>query len=228
MKELRKIQARPDNAILMVIDIDNETNKVVGGTPDPNPELCTKEAIIPIVRCLIDSAHSVGIRVIYLQSVRNHREPMFTVFKSKPIRKIGTRSPQIVDELTPEPRDILIRKWDHDPWHETDLERVLDGLVPEPTECQALITGGAGAGCAFFGAMGFYVRNFPTVFILDAIYSRPTVAATFFSRTRYPTYPNIYLSRSDLIEFSKIPKPAAAPSPAGSATAKEALLPHNS
>ncbi|MGH7844537.1 MAG: isochorismatase family cysteine hydrolase [Candidatus Binatia bacterium] len=208
MKELRRIQADPEDSILVVIDMDNETSQTVGGLPEPNPELSTKRAIIPTVRRLIDRAHDVGVQVIYVQSVRNHREPQFTTFRHALTRKIGTQNSRIVDELTPEPRDIIVRKWNHDPWYQTDLERVLDGLVTEPTKCQALITGGAGSGCAFFGTKGFYIRNFQTVFVVDAVYGGPTVAARHFSRTSYPTFPNIFLSRSEMIEFSKTQKQA--------------------
>ena len=224
MRKLRRIQARPDNSILMVIDIDYETNETVGGLPEPNPEASTKPAIVPTVRRLIDSAHQAGVQVIYVQSVRNHREPQFTLFKHAATRKIGTRSSQIVEELTPEPRDIIVRKWNHDPWYQTDLERVLDGLVPEPTKCQVLITGGAGTGCAFFGTMGFYIRNFQTIFVTDAIYGRPIVASRHLSRTAYPTYPNIHLSRSDLIEFAHATERGKVDSRAAGIAAGETLL----
>ena len=210
MKELQRIQAHSDNSILMVIDIDNETNETVGGLPEPNAERSAKPAIIPKVRGLLDRAHDAGVQVIYVQSARTHLEPQFTVFEHAPTRKIGTRNSDIVDALTPMPRDIIVRKWNHDPWYQTDLERVLNGLVPDPTKCQALITGGAGTGCAFFGTKGFYIRNYQTVFVTDAVYGGPTLAATHFSRANYPMYPNISLTRSDLIEFSKVAEPVTA------------------
>ena len=201
MKELQRFQAWPDNSILMVIDIDNETGKGPEGPVGPIEHISTKEMIIPKVRKLIDQAHEVGVQVIYIQSVRTHLEPQFTVFDYHHMtRKIGT----------PESRDIVVRKWYHDPWFETDLERVLTGLIPDPTKCQALITGGAGTGCAFFGFNGFYVRNFQTVIVMDAVYGGPMIAAAHFSRTNYPTYPNVYLTKSELIEFSKNPELVAA------------------
>lgn len=211
MKDLLRVQAHPDNSILMVIDIDNEGEDPVSGLQEPIPEL-SKKASIPVVRSLIKGAHEAGVTVIYMQSVRHDLLPQIAVFGRERKRLIGTRSSEIVDELTPAARDIVVRKWDHDPWFETDLERVLDGLVPDPTKYQMLITGGGITGCAFFGAVGFYVRNFHTVVILDAVHSFPTVAANHWSRTSYPTYPNIYLTRSDLIEFSKLPEPAIASS----------------
>ncbi len=210
MKDLQRIRANADNSVLLVIDIDNETNETVGGLPEPNAERSSKPAIIPKVRGLLDKAHDAGVQVIYVQSVRTHLEPQFTVFEHAPTRKIGTRNSDIVDALTPAPRDIIVRKWNHDPWYQTDLERVMDGLVADPTKCQALITGGAGTGCAFFGVKGFYIRNYQTVFVTDAVYGGPTLASNHFSRTDYPTYPNISLSRSDMIEFSKAPEPTAA------------------
>ena len=211
MKELQRFQAWPDNSILMVIDIDNETGKGPEGPVGPIEHISTKEMIIPKVRKLIDQAHEVGVQVIYIQSVRTHLEPQFTVFDYHHMtRKIGTRASAIVDELTPESRDIVVRKWYHDPWFETDLERVLTGLVPDPTRCQALITGGAGTGCAFFGFNGFYVRNFQTVIVMDAVYGGPMIAAAHFSRTNYPTYPNVFLTKAELIEFSKSPEPVPA------------------
>ena len=213
MKDLRRIQVTPDNSILIVIDIQKQVSLGRGGIPEPNPELSTKTAIIPAVRRLMDMAHEAGVPVIHVQSVRNHREPEFTVYEmdlSYPVDllKIGTRHSEFFDEVAPEPQDFIVRKWCHDPWYETDLERILDGLVADPTKCQAIITGGAITGCAGFGTAGFYVRNYQAVVVLDAVYGGPTVAANYFSRTSYPTFPNVYLTRSDMIEFSRVPEMA--------------------
>ena len=210
MKELRKIGANRDNTVLVVIDMQKEMNSRGSDRSEPIPAhppgigKAQKRAAIPAVRSLMDRAHEAGVPVICVQSVRNHLEPEFTVYEYNPILKIGTQNSEFFDEVVPEPGDFTVRKWCHDPWFETDLERVLDGLVPDPTKCQVLITGGAGTGCAFFGTNGFYVRNYQTVFVLDGVYGGPTEAAANFSRTSYPTYPNIFLSRSDLIEFSKV------------------------
>ena len=212
MKELRRIQANPDNSILLVIDMqkekkpwkDKERGLYAGGY-DPNWELSTMEAIVPAVRPLVDRAHEV-----YVQSIRNHREPEFTVFEHHPMLRIGTWHSEFFDELMPEPRDFIVRKWRHDPWYETDLERILDGLVSDPTKCQAIITGGAITGCAGFGTAGFFIRNYQAVVVLDAVYGGPTAAANYFSRTSYPTFPNVYLTKSELIQFSRVAEPVAA------------------
>ena len=217
MKEPRKIQANPDNAILLVIDMqkekkpwkDKERGFYAGGY-DQNWDLSTMEAIVPAVRPLVDRAHEAGVPVIYVQSIRNHQEPEFRVFEHPLMLQIGTWHSEFFDELMPQPQDFIVRKWCHDPWYETDLERILDGLVSDPTKCQAIITGGAITGCAGFGTAGFYIRGYQAVVVLDAVYGGPTAAANYFSRTSYPTFPNVYLTQSELIKFSKVAEPVAA------------------
>ena len=209
MKPLQRIEANRENSILMVIDIENEFCRP-GGVLYTEEKLEEVSGLISATRRVIDEAKAVGVPIIYVQSVRTHLEPEFTVFEYRPLPlKFDTWHSQFVDELTPEPGAIVVRKWCHDPWYETDLERVLEGLVPDPTKCQALITGGAFIGCAFFGATGFYMRNYQTVLVLDAGYGNPMGAAEFFSRSQYPTYPNITLTRSNLIQFTKVEEPMA-------------------
>lgn len=209
MKPIEAIQATPATAILFIIDVEKEPS--FGGASTtlppaldtPGQPRATIRGIVPVIRGLLDTAHQSGVRVIYIQSVRNHCEHQFTVYSTTPRHlKIGTPASEFCDEIAPNGKDIVVRKWDHDPWFETDLERVLLGVVPDPTQCQALITGGSITGCAFHAALGFHARHYRPVIIMDAVYGSATAAGNYFSRTRYPTYPNVRLTRSDLIDFS--------------------------
>ncbi len=213
MKELRKIQANADNSILVVIDMQKgQVSKTYWSDVEPNPEKSTSTAIIPTVRRLVDQAHEARVPVISVYSVRNHRGPEYTLFQYTPGLGVGSQESEFFDELMPEPQDTIVRKWCYNPWHETDLERVVEELVPNPATCQVLITGGSISGCAFYGTLGFYVRGYQAVIVLDAVYGPPTVAGNYFSRTSYPTYPNIFLTRSDMVQFSKVPELASAAS----------------
>ena len=213
MKEPRKIQANADNSVLVVIDMQKgQKSKSYWSDVEPNPENSTSRVIIPTVRRLVDQAHEAGVPVIAVYSVRDHREPGYTLFQYTPGLAVGSQESEFFDELMPEPQDTIVRKWCYNPWHETDLERVVEELVPNPTKCQVLITGGSISGCAFYGTLGFYVRGYQTVIVLDAVYGPPTVAGNYFSRTAYPTYPNIFLTRSDMVQFSKVPELASAAS----------------
>lgn len=208
MKPLQQVQVHPANSLLVVIDIQKEQNMRGFPTKEPNAHLSTREAIVPVVRRLIEQARETGVRVLHVQSVRSHLEPEFTVFEYNPILKIGTEAAEFFDEVAPLPREVVVRKWCHDPWYETDLERLMQGLYPEPTRWQVLVTGGAAIGCALFGAMGFAIRGYRTFMVLDGLYGGPTMAAEYFSRTRYPTFPNVLLTRSQHIEFSSEEAPA--------------------
>ena len=211
MKELRSIQANADNSILVVIDMQKgQVSKTYWSDVEPNPEKSTSTAIIPTVRRLVDQAHEARVPVISVYSVRNHRGPEYTLFQYTPGLGVGNQESEFFDELMPEPQDTIVRKWCYNPWHETDLERVVEELVPNPAKCQVLITGGGAVGCAYFATMGFYVRNYQAVLVLDALYSGPMAAAEHLSRMSYPAYPNVFLSRSDLIEFSAVAEPAMA------------------
>jgi nicotinamidase-related amidase len=203
MKELTSVSVSQDDSVLIVIDFDNvpDLDPKARTIPEPNAEESTKARVLPVVRRLLDGAHDAGIPVIYLQSVRHRRQRQFTVFGSRSVRSFGTWNSEIVDQIAPESDDIVVRKWDHDPWFETDLEKLLAALAPDPTVCKVLVTGGGGAGCALFGALGFYARDFQTYYVMNALYGARTVAARLFSRTTYPTFPNVHLTAAELIEF---------------------------
>lgn len=159
--------------------------------------------IVPAIKGLLDKAHAAGVPVVFVQSIRNHTEPHYNLYGVTKVLKIGTPASEFFDEITPQhPRDIVVRKWDHDPWFETDLDRVLKGIVPDPLGCQVLVTGGSITGFALHGAMGFQLRNYPTFIVMDAVYGNPVKAGELFSRTRYPSFPNIQLTNAGMISFS--------------------------
>ena len=205
MKALQKFQINRENAILVIVDMENEFCK-------PGGKLYTKTSsrimpgIISAVSGLAERARESGIPVIYIQGVRTLQEPEFTVFGVAPHIKLGTRSVDIIEEIKPQKGDIVIQKFSHDPFYKPDLDRVLKKLVHDPTSCCALVTGGAINVCAYHAVMGFYLRNYWTVVPIDAVYyihdAGNQRALEQFSEEAYP---NVFLSRSDIIEFSQVP-----------------------
>ena len=118
---------------------------------------------------------------------------------------------EIVEELKPQERDIIVQKFSHDPFFRPDLDRVLDRLVPDPTRYYAIVTGGAVNVCAYHTVMGFHLRNYWTVVPVDSVYySSDADNQRALEQFSHPAYPNVFLSRSDLIEVSSVP--LAAPS----------------
>lgn len=205
MKSLQKIRIDRENALLMIVDAQNEFCKP-GGKRYGETSAKIMPRVIPAIQGLAKRAHSAGIPVVYIQSVRTHREPEFTVFRYEPILKIGTRAVEIVEELKPQAGDTVVQKFSHDPFYKTDLDDALQRLVPDPVRCYAIVTGGATNVCLYHAVMGLYLRNYWTVVLVDSVfYLNEDGNQRALEQFSLPAYPNIFLSRSDLIEVSQSP-----------------------
>lgn len=203
MKPLQNFHINRQNAILIIVDVQNEFAKP-GGKLGSDVSARIMPGVISAIQGLAEQARTAGIPIIYIQSVRTLKEPEFTVFGREPHLELGTWAAEIVDELKPHEGDIVVQKFSHDPFFRKDLDEVLQKLVPEPTKYYAVVTGGAINVCVYHTVMGFHLRNYWTVvpvdcvyYINDAAYER---ALGQFSEER--PYPNVRLSRSDLIEIS--------------------------
>ena len=202
MKPLQDIYVNRENAILTIVDMQNKGCVPGGGSYNEFKARIIPPAVAAIKK-LADQARSVGIPVIYIQSVRTTHEPEVTVFGLKPYRKIGTWEVEIIDELKPQPKDVVIQKFCHDPFYKTDLGKILEKLVPDPTKHFAILVGGAINSCLYFGVMGFYLRNYWTAVVTDGVYY-PDEAAKERALGQFSqkSYPNIFLTRSDLVHIS--------------------------
>ncbi|MBI4200631.1 MAG: cysteine hydrolase [Chloroflexi bacterium] len=208
MKQLHPVQANPANALLVVVDVQNEFAKVggLGGAASGPVTAAMARAMAPKVRViqgLVEKARASRVQVMYVQSVRTHQEPDFTVFNYSPrYLKVGSWGAQIVDELKPQEGDVVIQKFCHDPFHRTNIDQVLARLVPDPTRHIAIVTGGGINVCAYHAVMGFYFRNYWTVVPVDAVYGNEEGTRLALEQFSGAAYPNIFLSRSDLVQFS--------------------------
>ena len=215
MKALQRIQINRENAILVVVDMENEFCKP-GGKLYTETSARIMPGVISAIHRLDEQARGTGIPIIYIQGVRTLREPEFTVFGMEPHIKLGTWGAEIVEELRPQQEDIVVQKFCHDPFYQPALDRVLQKLVSDPTQCCAVVTGGAINVCAYHTVMGFYLRNYWTIVPVDSVYylSEPDNQRAL-EQFSHLAYPNIFLSRSDLIEVSRVPTVARpAPMPA--------------
>ncbi len=209
MKAIQTIHISPENAILVIVDMQNEFCKP-GGKLYSEASAQIVPGVISAIHGIAEQARSVGIPVIYIQSVRTLQEPEFTIFGSEPILERGSWATDIVEELKPHKGDIIVQKSCHDPFYNTDLERVLQTLVPDPTRYYAVVTGGAIHVCVYHAVMGFHLRNYWTVVPVDSIYyiSDSTKQRALEQFSEGHPYPNVFLSRSDLIEVARVPATA--------------------
>ena len=203
MKPLQNFSINKQNAILVIVDIQNEFAKPEGKLGSA-VSAKIMPGVISTVQGLADQARSAGIPIIYIQSVRTLKEPEFTVFGRQPHLEIGTWASEIVDELKPHEGDTVIQKFSHDPFYRQDLDEVLEKLVPDPAKCYAVVTGGAINVCVYHTVMGFHLRNYWTVVPVDCVYyiSEEGRDRALGQYSEERPYPNVFLSRSDLIEIA--------------------------
>ncbi|MFC2003475.1 isochorismatase family cysteine hydrolase [Chloroflexota bacterium] len=214
MKSLQNIYINPGNSILMIVDMENEFCKP-GGKWYSETSSRIMPGVISGTSGLAERCRSAGIPIIYIQSVRTLREPEFTVFGREPHLEVGTWAVEITGELKPHEGDIVIQKFCSDPFYETSLNQVLQRLVPDPTRYYAIVTGGTVNACVYHAVMGFFLRHYWTVVPVDCVFylddSAKQMALELFS---VQAYPNVLLSRSDLIEVCQSPseiRPAPVP-----------------
>jgi len=208
MKTLQSTTINPANSVFVIVDVENEFCTPGGYFYSPaKAEFMPR--VINAIKGFSEKARDAGIPIIYIQSVRNLTEPEFTVFGREPHLQINTWGTEIVDQIKPREGDIVIQKFSHDAFLRKDLDDALARLVPDPTMCQAIITGGSISVCVFHAVLGFYLRSYWTVVLTDGVFYRTEdTKQASLEHLSQGGYPNIFMSRSDLISVSNVAEAA--------------------
>jgi nicotinamidase-related amidase len=199
MKSLQAVHVHRDNALLLVVDVQNRNCHPRGESYD---ELKARvvPAAVGIIADLLARARGAAIPVVYVQSVRTLDEPEFTVFGAPPSKRIGTWDVEILDDVRPRPGERVVQKFSHDAFFRTRLDDILEELVPDPTRCFALVVGGATNLCVYHAVLGLHLRNYWTIVVTDGVFCRGEAARErALEQFSDRSYPNIILSRSDLV-----------------------------
>jgi biuret amidohydrolase len=113
-------------AVLLVIDVQHDF------IDEGAPVFCVGgTAMLPRVRTLIDACKDGGIPVVWTQEV--HRPTRIDMGRELDGDEpdhclIGSRGVEIMDEVAPEPGDLVVRKARYNAFMGTDLVYVLNGL----------------------------------------------------------------------------------------------------
>lgn len=202
IKALQNFTVNHENAILVIVDMQNEFCKP-GGKLFNDTSRRIMPQVISAICGLANQARQAGIPVVYIRGGRTLKEPEFTIFGVPPHLKLGTWSAEIIEELKPHPEDIVIQKFSHDPFYNTDIDRILRKLVSDATKCHAIVTGGAVNVCLYHAVMGFHLRDYWTVIPVDTVYYfNDDDNLRAMEQFSHMAYPNVFLSRSDLIKFA--------------------------
>lgn len=116
-----KVDLDPEQTALLIIDMQNDFVK-----PKGRLQVESARETIDRIKHLIDKARRAGIRVIYTQDTQVEQDPEFDIWPQH--CKKGTWGWQIIDELKPEERDMVIRKNRYDAFYGTALDHYLSNI----------------------------------------------------------------------------------------------------
>jgi ureidoacrylate peracid hydrolase len=156
-----------DRSVLMVIDMQNDF--VIDGAIMQVREAKNQ---LPKIRKLIDTCRELGVPVIYTMQ---ETDPVFCPLEVAAIPRLndagmrkGTSGMQIVDDLTPDPGDIVIRKRRFSAFYQTDLEIILRNIRGVINPVDAIIICGTVTNiCCESTARDAFFRDYKVVFGTD-------------------------------------------------------------
>lgn len=145
---------------LLVIDMLNDF--VLPGSPLEVPE--TRKAV-PAVKREIERARAIHNQVIY---VCDSHEPDDMEFKrfGWPVHSVrGTKGAEVVQELTPGPDDLVVRKTSYSSFYGTKLNKTLKSLGVKKLRLTGCVT----HICIMFAAYEASLRNYDVTVVADAV-----------------------------------------------------------
>lgn len=113
-----RVEIDPAATALVIVDMQNDF-------VDPRGRLsvAAAKATVPAIARLRDLAHARHMLVVYTQDWHDEDDPEFALWGPHAIG--GTWGAEIVPELAPGPRDLMIRKLRYDPFYGTPFEHEL-------------------------------------------------------------------------------------------------------
>lgn len=119
--------------------------------------------IVPAVRRELERARSRGETVIYLCDAHDPGDPEFRRYPAHAVA--GTPGSLIVEELAPQPGDLVVHKKDVRPFYRTELGELLRGLGVE----QATVVGVVTHICVMEAVAGLCSRGIASRVPADAV-----------------------------------------------------------
>jgi nicotinamidase-related amidase len=113
-----RVEVNPKTTALLIVDMQNDFVKEGGKLVVP-----TAKDTISAIRQLLDLARQHGMFVAYTQDTHLPNDPEFPIWGEHCL--IGTWGWEIVDELKPQPNELVVPKRRYDGFYGTTLEHDL-------------------------------------------------------------------------------------------------------
>jgi ureidoacrylate peracid hydrolase len=173
--------ADPGHTAIIVIDMQNEIVSDQGGyatrTETGQTFATGHQALIPKIQALLDAARRRGILVTFAEYIHRNRlggnlmdGPNYFGHQDQTwisCAQDGTWGAQTIDELAPEPGDIVFTKSRGSAFSGTDLELTLRSRGIRTL----VLTGTGSGGCVAFTCSDALMHGFYAVTVTDAIFN---------------------------------------------------------
>lgn len=167
----------PSQIALMIIDMQNDYGHPNGyQRVAMGHDISRVRTLIPRIARLADRLRRVGGHVVYTLSARSPgsaerdlHKVLPRLMRDSPWRGgpvEGTWGAGILEELNPQPGDIVVRKFRYDAFFKTDLEEILRQELGVTT---LLFTGVALNGCVESTLRGAFYRDFDVLLASDCV-----------------------------------------------------------
>lgn len=145
---------------LLVIDMLNDF--VLPGAPLEVPDT---RKVIPAIKREMETARREGRFVIYLCDTHAPDDKEFSKFGWPSHAVKGTRGAEVVDELKPGPKDIVIEKTTYSGFYGSKLDETLRGLNVDSLRLTGCVT----HICVMFTASDAVLRDYEVTVVADGV-----------------------------------------------------------
>jgi nicotinamidase-related amidase len=122
----------------------------------------TRKTIAPI-RALLNRVRRARAAVIYIQDWHRSDDPEFAIWGPHAVE--GTPGTQVIPQIAPKPREIVVRKRTYDPFFDTDLDLLLRQKRIE----NLIITGTVANICVLQAAASGSLRGYRIIVPVDTV-----------------------------------------------------------
>jgi nicotinamidase-related amidase len=196
------IELTPQGSGLIIVDMQAEGCERHGATLKP---------VIRNIRNLLDRFRQTNGKIIHVQSVRTKDHPEFTFFGKEYSLIEDSPAVEFVEELKPDPSEVVIKKYSHDCFYQTSMEEQLKKFDLRPCRDHIVVTGIGSNNCVYHAVIGFHIRNYLVHVPEDCIHASRAEGQEFaLSQFRSPAYNfNVGVTRSENIKLAADLKRAA-------------------
>ncbi len=143
---------------LLVVDMQNDFVREGGALRVP-----AAEATVKPIQALLERARKAKVPILFTQDWHAPDDPEFRIWP--PHCVAGTWGAEIISELSPQPREIVVKKTTYDPFFRTELEKILQDKGVETL----VIVGTVANICVLHAAGSAALRGLKVVVPKDAV-----------------------------------------------------------